>query len=190
MSLDVIGLMYRALATLLLNPVHGEAELNKVRAPLLSLGTVELDDDLRRLWRELVDILQLGYPGDEEEYISLFELSPKVPLYLSHYYSDDPQSKIFFMLYLKNLYRFSGLIQVHGELPDYLPLILEYLGLTWNRGHRGMRSHFISHYLLPLITNLREKLDAYSLKYTRVIDLALGLMKYELRFSEEVVRSG
>ena len=63
----------------------------------------------------------------QSHYVEIFDLSRRHTLYLSYYTDGDTRRRGETLMTIKQRYRRSGfLVDTHGELPDYLPLILEY----------------------------------------------------------------
>ena len=63
----------------------------------------------------------------QNHYVETFDLSRRHTLYLSYYTDGDTRRRGETLMTIKQRYRRSGfLVDTHGELPDYLPLILEY----------------------------------------------------------------
>ena len=63
----------------------------------------------------------------QNHYVEIFDLSRRHTLYLSYYTDGDTRRRGESLMTIKQRYRRSGfLVDTHGELPDYLPLILEY----------------------------------------------------------------
>ena len=63
----------------------------------------------------------------QNHYVEIFDLSRRHTLYLSYYTDGDTRRRGESLMMIKQRYRRSGfLVDTHGELPDYLPLILEY----------------------------------------------------------------
>lgn len=63
----------------------------------------------------------------QEEYVAVFDLSRKHALYLSYWTDGDTRRRGEVLGTFKQRYRDSGfLVDTHGELPDYLPLVLEF----------------------------------------------------------------
>jgi nitrate reductase molybdenum cofactor assembly chaperone NarJ/NarW len=61
------------------------------------------------------------------EYVDIFDLSSKRTLYLSYWTDGDTRRRGAVLGEFKQLYRDSGyLVDLHGELPDHLPVVLEY----------------------------------------------------------------
>lgn len=63
----------------------------------------------------------------QQHYVETFDLSRRHTLYLSYYIDGDTRRRGETLAAIKQRYRGSGfLVDTRGELPDYLPLILEY----------------------------------------------------------------
>lgn len=66
----------------------------------------------------------------QEEYVSLFDRQKQFSLYLFEHIHGDSRDRGMAMIDLKNLYKASNFdIPLGGELPDYIPVFLEYLSL-------------------------------------------------------------
>ncbi|MET0740228.1 MAG: nitrate reductase molybdenum cofactor assembly chaperone [Candidatus Nanopelagicales bacterium] len=64
-------------------------------------------------------------------YVDVFDLSRKQTLYLSYWTDGDTRRRGEVLGRFKQRYRASGfLVDTHGELTDYLPLVLEYAALA------------------------------------------------------------
>ena len=75
-------------------------------------------------WMRKTDILDL-----QEEYVSLFDRTPSLSLHLFEHIHGDSKDRGQAMVDLSNVYEDAGLIIDTKELPDYLPLFLEYLSI-------------------------------------------------------------
>lgn len=65
------------------------------------------------------------------EYIDVFDLSRKHTLYLSYWTDGDTRRRGSVLGEFKQLYRDSGfLVDLNGELPDHLPIVLEFSALA------------------------------------------------------------
>jgi nitrate reductase delta subunit len=61
-----------------------------------------------------------------QAYVETFDLRKHSGLYLSYYLYGDTRKRGMALLRLKHLYRLAGLILEDGEMPDYLPVMLEF----------------------------------------------------------------
>lgn len=71
-----------------------------------------------------LEVLQL-------EYVEVFDMTKKRALYLSYWTDGDTRRRGEVLASFKARYRASGwLVDTHGELTDYLPMVLEYAALA------------------------------------------------------------
>lgn len=109
----------------------------------------------------------------ETDYIHFFELEPECPLYLGSHTFEEPQScagavncdRTQYMLELGNYYRHFGLSPDSKELPDYLPLMLDFLAVTAEQTNETPRQQFIEKGFLPYLPAMGEKLRAINESY-------------------------
>ncbi|MFA7095904.1 MAG: nitrate reductase molybdenum cofactor assembly chaperone [Gammaproteobacteria bacterium] len=73
-------------------------------------------------WMQGTDLLAL-----QEVYVKTFDLTPEHSLHLTHHLFGDDRGRGPALVDLAEHYKGAGLQAVEGELPDYLPLILEYV---------------------------------------------------------------
>lgn len=105
-------------------------------------------------------------PVSEEEYIDLFELDPLCPLYLGSHAFDEPATcaragvseRNGYMLELLGIYRHFGFSPKGGELPDFLPMMVEFLALT-SGSVDPLREKLVRDYLLPYLPSVRSRLE-------------------------------
>lgn len=78
-----------------------------------------------------------------QDYVQTFDLRRRSSLYLTYYLHGDTRKRGIALLRLKRLYAAAGMELTRDELPDYLPLLLEFaalapagLGDTLLREHR------------------------------------------------------
>jgi nitrate reductase delta subunit len=62
----------------------------------------------------------------EQHYVEMFDLDRRCGLYLTFYTDGDKRQRGAALLRLKRLYRAAGLPLADGELPDFLPAMLEF----------------------------------------------------------------
>ena len=87
-------------------------------------------------------------PGDQvaKHYVETFDLRRRCALYLTYYRYGDTRKRGMAMRGFKAAYRAAGLDpvkgegEVGGELPDYLPLVLDFAALH-TRGEKLLRAH-------------------------------------------------
>ena len=127
------------------------------------------------------------YPLVEEEYVDLFELNPRCPLYLGSHSFDEPKTcaqaavsdRNGYMIELLGVYKHFGMDPNGKELPDYLPLMVEFLALTAET-EDPIRKKLVQEYILPFLPPLREKLEALNSPYHHLSDGLERLLKLDL----------
>jgi nitrate reductase delta subunit len=82
-------------------------------------------------------------PNDvAQHYVATFDLQRRCALYLTYYRYGDTRKRGMSMLAIKTAYRTAGFTPTDDELPDYLPLVLDFAalsprGVSLLRAHRG-----------------------------------------------------
>ncbi len=103
------------------------------RLPLLTAAVDEQPsgpstDPLRRFLEHLAGLTPRQR---EHDYVRLFDLSRKHALYLSYWTDGDTRRRGEVLAHFKQHYRDSGFrVDTSGELPDHLPMVLEYAALA------------------------------------------------------------
>jgi nitrate reductase delta subunit len=115
----------------------------------------------RESLRRFVAHLAASTPGElEQEYVETFDLRRRASLYLTYYVHGDTRKRGMALLRLKHLYAAAGLELTSGELPDYLPLMLEFAALAADgAGETLLREHRASLELLR--SSLRDADSPY-----------------------------
>ena len=65
-----------------------------------------------------------------QHYVATFDLRRRCALYLTYYRYGDTRKRGMAMLTFKSAYRAAGFQPSAGELPDYLPMVLEFAALS------------------------------------------------------------
>lgn len=123
----------------------------------------------------------------EEEYIDLFELNPQCALYLGSHSYDEPKScanaamsdRNEYMIELSGIYRHFGREPNGFELPDYLPLIVEFLALTAEAAGEPVRDKLIQEYIVPYLPPMRARLDELKTPYVHLLDALEKVLEIE-----------
>ena len=95
-----------------------------------------------------------------QEYVETFDLQKRSSLYLTFFTHGDTRKRGQELLRLKRLYRAAGFVLEGGELPDYLPLVLEFAALDPEHGEWVLREHRAGLELLH--QHLRETHSPYA----------------------------
>jgi nitrate reductase delta subunit len=75
-----------------------------------------------------------------QHYVETFDLRRRCALYLTYYRYGDTRNRGMAMVIFKTAYRDAGFVPCEDELPDYLPMVLDFAALC-PRGERLLRAH-------------------------------------------------
>ena len=96
----------------------------------------------------------------QQTYVETFDLQKRSSLYLTYFTHGDTRKRGQELLRLKRLYRAAGFVLEGDELPDYLPLMLEFAAHDPARGEWMLREHRSGLELLR--AHLREQGNVYA----------------------------
>lgn len=108
-------------------------------------------------------------------YVQQFDCSKTVNLYLFDHIYGDSRDRGQAMVDLKEMYAQSGLIMSDGELPDFLPLFLEYLSTQSSAQEAGALLSNVR----PILSKIREKLEKENSFYYHLFTVLEGLAETE-----------
>ena len=111
---------------------YPDAELRD-RLPVLKAAIAEQrrSEPVLRLSRFLTHVEETDQAALIDHYVRVFDLDRKATLYLSYWTDGDTRRRGSTLAAFKQRYRASGwLVDTRGELPDHLPLVLEYAALA------------------------------------------------------------
>jgi nitrate reductase delta subunit len=122
-------------------------------------------------------------------YVSTFDLHKRTGLYVTFYSHGDRRERGLVLLRLKKLYRAAGLPPDDAELPDYLPLMLEFAAVaTPGQGDLVLREH------RPALEVIRLSLHDQHSPYAHVLDavcqLVGGLLASERLSLDQLLTQG
>jgi nitrate reductase delta subunit len=128
------------------------------------------------------------------EYVSTLELSPPCPLYLGSHMFEEPSTcsgistspRNAFMLELSGMYEHFGFDLGSKEMPDFLPVMLDFLALSLEgkEDTLGLRRRLIEKYLLPGLPPLAKGFEKFGSVY------GLLIPAIELTATEDLQRMG
>ncbi|MGE5760459.1 MAG: nitrate reductase molybdenum cofactor assembly chaperone [Gemmatimonadota bacterium] len=98
-----------------------------------------------------------------QHYVETFDLRRRCALYLTYYRYGDTRTRGMSMLTFKTAYRAAGFIPTDDELPDYLPMVLDFAALS-ARGESMLRAHRAD------LELLRRALGQAGTPYADVVD--------------------
>src|SRR3990172_771002 len=191
-AVQVLRDTYAAMAELWCSPQ--DADLEEARR-----GAVEAIARLDGIDKDGAALLAqfLEKPISEEEYVELFELDPQCPLYLGSHVFDEPETCVQaavsdrngYMIELLGIYRHLGLAPNGKELPDYLPLVVEFLSLA-AESKDPIREKLIDEYVLPFLPPIRSRLEQLKTPYLHLLDALERVLKLDLETATKGVRHG
>lgn len=120
----------------------------------------------------LMDTLQRADPLDTEAaYVELFDRSRATSLHLFEHVHGDSRDRGPAMIDLGQTYAKAGLILAPGELPDYLPAVLEFVSTQPPREARAFLGEIV-HILNAIFGALCKRDSAYASVVGALIELA------------------
>ncbi|MFQ5551680.1 MAG: hypothetical protein ACE5FJ_10635, partial [Gemmatimonadales bacterium] len=116
-----------------------------------------------------------------EEYVATLELAPLAPLYLGSYLYEEPSScrgagmsgRNGYMLELANIYRHFGVELAGGEMADFVPVIVDFLGISLEcqeRDRIGLRRYLVETLLINGIESLLSALQKCESPYAHLVE--------------------
>ncbi|MFB9906008.1 nitrate reductase molybdenum cofactor assembly chaperone [Allokutzneria oryzae] len=98
------------------------------KLPLLREGVEAVTDEECRAWLTAVLDHLGGKPQNEaaQHYVDAFDSRPRRCLYLTWYADGDTRRRGASLVRLKQIYRAHGMVPSSAELPDFLPVLLEF----------------------------------------------------------------
>lgn len=128
----------------------------------------ELQEEIENIkekdcFEALSEFIEYSRSSDElnmaELYTKTFEFAKETTLYMTYYTFKEKQERGTALLNLKNRYLQRGLNLAENELPDFLPVILEYTAAT---GDRNVLDAYTPE-LQSIYSSLRKENNPYSL---------------------------
>lgn len=168
---------YALIAELLVHPDHRDRQRLESLDASLEHAPCSLREPLRQ-------VLDSPRADSADEYVQTLELDPPCPLYLGTYKFDEPSTcraagsshRNAYMLELKNLYRHFGLELARAEMPDFVPLVADFLGISLNLQPpraEGLRRYLLEELVRPSLEPMHAKLTEYESVYA----LAVGALR-------------
>lgn len=133
------------------------------RVPLLRTALAE--QRVRDLDAFLEHVERTPLAELERQYVEVFDLSRRHALYLSYWTDGDTRRRGEVLGRFKAAYRASGfLVDTSGELPDYLPMVLEYAAVADPGGGEALLREY-----RPSLELLRLGLEKDGTPYAAVV---------------------
>jgi nitrate reductase delta subunit len=161
----------RVLAGLLAYPDAAlRAHLNEV-GPLLQADGVLSTSRRAEIERWTAQLVSRDPLEIESTYVELFDRGRQTSLHLFEHVHGDSRDRGPAMIDLAQTYARAGLLLHEGELPDYLPAILEFASTQPPQGAKAFLSE-IAHLLNAILAALRARDSGYACVIAALLDLA------------------
>ncbi len=159
-------------------------EIEQTAGELVPWIAKEISDDVAHLIQSFVQDLKSITPG---EYIEALELAPRCPLYLGYWAFknegvDSPQRRKY-MAELLDIYRKFGLSLGGKELPDFLPVMTEFLWISYGTGQSDARIKVINDHMKPWLPDMIACLENPISPYAKLLRALQGLIGWDLQQS-------
>ena len=128
-------------------------------------------DRLDELDMLLVKLLRADPLDAEAEYVQLFDRGRGTSLHLFEHVHGDSRDRGPAMIDLGKTYEAAGLLLAPGELPDYLPAVLEFVSTQPPREAKAFLSE-MAHILSAIFGALQKRESAYASVLGALLELA------------------
>lgn len=173
MDITQLASAYRLISELFLYPEDRDSA--RIEAEMARLA--DAPPDLRA---PLDAFLAAPAAASTTEYVATLELAPPVPLYLGSYLYEEPKScrgagvsgRNGYMLELANIYRHFGVEMSGREMSDFVPVVVEFLGISLGRTEDdqiGLRRYLVETLLINAIESLWSALRKNESPYAFLI---------------------
>jgi len=116
-------------------------------------------------------LLRMDALDAESAYVELFDRGRATSLHLFEHVHGESRDRGQAMVDLGDTYAKAGLLLNEGELPDYLPAVLEFASTQPAQGAKAFLDE-IAHLLNALLAALRERHSGYACVVAALLDLA------------------
>jgi nitrate reductase delta subunit len=161
----------RVLAALLAYPTaRTRAHLPEMSEVLADEGAIDPSrrSELDALMNKLQDADQLD---SEADYVELFDRGRATSLHLFEHVHGESRDRGPAMIDLGQTYEKAGLVLAEGELPDYLPAVLEFVSTQPPREARAFLAE-MAHIFNAVFGALRQRDSAYASVLGALLELA------------------
>jgi nitrate reductase delta subunit len=129
-----------------------------------------------------VDVLCSVQLGElQDEYVTTFDFDRRASLHLTYHTHGDRRQRGLELLRLKRRFAEAGLELADGEIPDYLPALLEFAALAPD-GHESLAE------LRPSLELVRDRLHERGSRYAPLLDALADALPPLTRQQEDRAR--
>jgi nitrate reductase delta subunit len=169
---------YEALARLLEYPENTDTLLQSLWRIACHLEECGLDCPALPFTAMLTELTMAEL---QEEYVAQFDFNPAKAQYLAHHLYGNTQGKGAYMVKVKQTYDRFGYAPESSELPDHLPVLLNFLAHLSRTGKEEERRQFIVETVLPGVKKLAGSGGGSDSPWLPVIKTTELLLKTDCR---------
>jgi nitrate reductase delta subunit len=158
-----MAMSYKIISLLLQYP--GQDLLAETPVILGAVAALPEGNTKEALERFLAYRQEVGAVALQQEYVRTFDFQKRLSLYLTYYLHGDRRQRGMELLRLKRRYAAAGLPLAGSELPDYLPVLLEFAALA----PMGYGQELLAEFR-PAIELLRAALHDTGSPYAHLLD--------------------
>ena len=107
-----------------------------------------------------------------EHYVYTFDVGKKTHVYVTYFNSGEQRERGVELLHLKNTYEQSGFLPTEKELPDYLPLMLEFAAAAEIEAARSVFEKYLSN-----VRELASRLEKNDSIYAELLHVLLAALE-------------
>jgi nitrate reductase delta subunit len=108
----------------------------------------------------------------QERYTAVFDIDPATTMNVTYHVYGDNEKRAVALAHLQHDYEQAGWQRITGELPDYLPLMLEFLSICPDPEHTARVWQCLEG-MQPLVERLEKREPVYAALLQPIVDLAV-----------------
>ena len=108
----------------------------------------------------------------QERYTAVFDMDPATTMNMTYHAFGDNEKRAAALAHLQQNYEQAGWARVTGELPDYLPLMLEFLSVCPHPEHTAPVRQCLQG-MPPLVARLEKKAPVYAALLQPIVTMAI-----------------
>jgi len=148
-----------------------EALLGRLEELATIAGDVCLEAFRPAVLTFIVELGQMVPLQIQERYTALFDLDPTTTLNVTYQMYGDNEKRAAVLAQLQHCYEQAGWERMTGELPDYLPMMLEFLSICSHSEHTGPAWQCLQR-IQPLVDGLARRAPAYATLLQPIVRIA------------------
>lgn len=108
----------------------------------------------------------------QERYTAVFDMTPAMTMNMTYHAYGDNEKRAAALAHLQHNYEKAGWQRITGELPDYLPLMLEFLSICPDPKHSAPVWQCLAG-MQPLVDRLEKKEPIYAALMQPIVNMAV-----------------